>query len=172
MIQPLDSLKTVIDSISCLDKDGIAFMVRDYQPEDRAALDRFYLDFEPKRAAQGLPPAEPQRIAKWLDGLLASGIHRLAFRNGELIGHGMVMPTLRKGIGEYAVFLRADLRGRGLGTELNRTVVEAARQIGLDGLWLTAEPRNRPAIRSYEKVGFLFVPETVYSTELEMELTF
>jgi hypothetical protein len=32
------------------------------------------------------------------------------------------------------------------------------------------EPRNRPAVRSYEKAGFRFRPETVFTPELEMEL--
>jgi hypothetical protein len=32
------------------------------------------------------------------------------------------------------------------------------------------EPYNRPAVRSYEKAGFRFVPATIYSPEVEMEL--
>jgi RimJ/RimL family protein N-acetyltransferase len=160
----------VVPETNCRDKDGIAFHVREYQPQDRPALERFYDAFVPKRAAQGLPPADPPRIRRWLDGVLVSGIHHLAFRDGELIGHAFVLSTQRDGIGEYAVFLREDRRGRGLGTELNRTVVDAARNRGLDGLWLTVEPWNRAAIRSYEKVGFRFVPGTLFGTELEMEL--
>ncbi|MEX2583361.1 MAG: GNAT family N-acetyltransferase [Gemmatimonadota bacterium] len=153
------------------DGDGVPFAVRPYQPRFRAALQQFYEAFEPKRAAQGLPPAGVAQISRWLGSTLGHGLHLLAFREEELIAHALVMPTERPGIGEYAVFLRQDLRGRGVGTELNRVVVDTARAAGLRGLWLTVEPRNRAAIRSYEKAGFHFVPETIFSVEAEMELS-
>jgi acetyltransferase len=159
------------DQLIRRDKEGLEFVVREYAPGDREELQRFYEAFEPKRAAQNLPPESPQRISAWLTEILARGLHLVALRDGELIGHGFVMPTTRSGVGEYAVFLRQDLRGRGVGTELNRIVVECARQGGLQGLWLTVDPRNRAAIRSYENVGFRFVPETIFSLEAEMALT-
>jgi GNAT superfamily N-acetyltransferase len=152
------------------DKDHEPFIVREYEGQDFLRLQHFYESFEPKRSAQGLPPVEPDRIRSWLTLILSSGVHLLAFRGGDLIGHGFVMPTERAGIGEYAVFLRGDMRGRGIGTQLNAAVIELARAGGLLGLWLTVEPANRAAIRSYEKVGFRFVPETMFSLEAEMEL--
>ena len=161
-----------VSGVTRFDKEGVPFRIRDLNATDVDELLGFYQAFEPKRAAQGLPPAEPDRIATWLAGVLAGGLHKLAFRDGKLIGHGFVTPTTRPGIGEYAVFLHQDLRGRGVGTELNRDVVEAARKAGITGLWLTVEPQNRAAIRSYEKVGFQFVPATIFSTEVEMEINF
>ena len=152
------------------DKQGIAYRVREYHPTDLDDLQRFYEEFNPKRAAQGLPPAEPERIRSWLSSILATGVHMLAFDGDDLIGHGFVVPTSRPGIGEYAVFLREDLRGRGLGTELNRSVMDAGRRAGYKGIWLTVEPTNRAAIRSYEKVGLRFIPRTIFSTEAEMEM--
>jgi len=154
------------------DKTGAPFLIAAYEPGFRDALQSFYEEFEPKRAAQGLPPADPGRIRGWLDSILNRGVHLVACRDGELIGHGFVMPTPREGVGEYAVFLREDLRGRGVGTELNRAVVEAARSSGYRGLWLTVEPRNRSAIRSYEKAGFHFIPASLLTVEAEMELQF
>lgn len=152
------------------DKTGAPFEVRELSPKDRDQLQAFYEDFEPKRAAQGLPPGEPGRIRSWLTTIIATGLHLVALRAGQLIGHAFVVPTKRDGIGEYAVFLREDVRGRGVGTELNRATVDAARRTGWTGLWLSVEPRNRPAIRSYEKAGFRFIPETVYSIEPEMKV--
>lgn len=152
------------------DKERVPFEVRELLSIDHDALRVFYEGFEPKRGAQGLPPADPDRIRSWLSTILATGLHLVSLRNGELIGHAFVVPTKWDGIGEYAVFLREDIRGRGVGTELNRAAVEAARRAGWAGLWLTVEPRNRPAIRSYEKAGFRFIPETVYSVEAEMRM--
>lgn len=159
-----------IGPVTLRDKIGTEYVVRVMEPSDREALLRFYEQFEPKRRAQGLPPSGIDRITSWLDSILTAGFHLLAFRDDELVGHALVMPTGREGVGEYAIFLREDIRGQGFGTELNRHVVDASRAAGLRGLWLTVEPRNRPAIRSYEKVGFRFIPETVFSIEAEMEM--
>lgn len=152
------------------DRQGDAYEIRAYRPEDTGALQRFYEEFEPKRAAQGLPPEGSERIRKWLSSILGSGVHLVVTREGALVGHALVVPTRRAGVGEYAVFLHQDLRGRGIGTEMNRAIVEAARGAGYTGLWLSVTPRNRAAIRSYERVGFRFVQATVLSTEAEMEL--
>jgi len=153
------------------DKTGETFEVRPYQPRDRAALELFYNDFEPKRAAQGLPPKDAERISRWLDAILPQGLHLLAFHNKRLVGHAFLVPTGEEGIAEYAVFIHQQHRGRGLGTELNRTAVEAAREAGLRGLWLCVEPHNRAALRSYEKAGFTLIPGTIFSPEAEMRLT-
>lgn len=156
--------------ISRTDKRGAPFQVRPFRTDDRAALEAFYEVFEPKRAAQGLPPLGRERVARWLDTVLTGGEHLLAFRAGTLIGHAFLLPTGQEGVAEYAVFLCQEERGQGVGTELNRTAVELARAQGWARLWLTVEPHNRAAIRSYEKAGFRFLPATVFSPEAEMAL--
>lgn len=164
------SLPDPPEPVPRLDGTGEPFSIRHFGAGDLSRLTEFYLDFEPKRAAQGLPPPGAERIRRWLASVLERGTHLLAFRDDRLIGHGFVVPTQDPRTGEYAVFLGAAERGRGIGTELNRAAVEAARAAGYQRLWLSAEPHNRAAIRSYEKVGFRFRPETIYSPELEMEL--
>lgn len=154
-----------------LDKTGEVFEVLRFAPTDRPALEVFYNDFEPKRAAQGLPPKDADRIARWLDTVLGQGMHLLTFRGEDLVGHALLIPTGEEGVSEYAVFLHSAHRGRGLGTELNRAAIEAARAAGLKGLWLSVEPHNRAALRSYEKAGFSLLPGTLFSPEAEMRLT-
>lgn len=152
------------------DRTGDPFTIRPYDPADRERLEEFYREFEPKRAAQGLPPEGAERVRRWLDTLLVHGIHLLAHRESILIGHSLLVPTPTPGVHEYAVFLRSDQRGHGVGTELNRASVGAARDAGVSRLWLTVEPHNRAAIRSYENAGFRFRPATIYSPEAEMEM--
>lgn len=156
--------------VSCLDRQGTPFTVREVAGADREELERFYEAFEPKRAAQGLPPQGAHRIARWLDATLPHGIHLAVESGGELVGHVLLSPTGREEVAEYAIFLDRGIRGRGLGTEVNRIAAEVARERGLRKLWLTVEPHNRAAIRSYEKVGYRFLPGTIYSPEAEMEL--
>jgi RimJ/RimL family protein N-acetyltransferase len=153
------------------DKAGAVYEVRPYRTSDRAALEVFYNDFEPKRAAQGLPPKDAERISRWLDAVLGQGTHLLTFDGSTLVGHALLVPTGQEGISEYAVFLHREYRGRGLGTELNRASIGAAREAGLKGLWLSVEPHNRAALRSYEKAGFTLIPGTLFSSEAEMRLT-
>jgi RimJ/RimL family protein N-acetyltransferase len=152
------------------DREGRVFTVRDYRPEDRPLLDRFYDAFEPKRAAQGLPPEGPARVKRWLDGVLAGGTHLIVEVEGTLAGHAMLMPTGQEGVREYAIFLDQSVRGRGMGTQVNQVSAEVARALDLDRLWLSVEPHNRPAVRSYQKAGYRFRPSTLYSPEMEMEL--
>jgi RimJ/RimL family protein N-acetyltransferase len=152
------------------DKHGHSFDVRFLADGDRTALLTFYEEFEPKRGAQGLPPKGTERVKRWLGTVLAQGIHLVALRDGELIGHALLMPTHAEGVSEYAIFLREDERGHGVGTELTRACIEVARGAGVRRLWLSVELQNRAAVRSYEKAGFHFLPGTIYSPEAEMEL--
>lgn len=159
-----------LDAVVRHDKRGEPFSVRPLAADDRPALSAFYHAFEPKRGAQGLPPKGEDRVERWLDTVLPRGVHLVAWRGAELIGHAFLVETGRAGVAEYAVFLRQDVRGRGVGTELNRVTIDAARAAGLRRLWLSVEPGNRAAIRSYEKAGFRFLPGTIFSTEMEMEM--
>jgi RimJ/RimL family protein N-acetyltransferase len=153
------------------DRAGEPVSVRPYRPSDRDELERFYEEFEPQRAAQGLPPTGRARIARWLQGVLPRGIHLVARRGETLIGHALVVPSPgRADTAEYAVFLDQRERGKGLGVELTRAAIDLARDAGFTSLWLTVEPANRAAVRAYERVGFRFRPATRYSHEAEMTL--
>lgn len=153
-----------------LDKDGRVFTVRPLSDADRPVLEAFYDSFEPKRAAQGLPPEGTQRVAHWLDRILPSGVHLGVEMEGRLVGHAFLMPTDREGVSEYAIFLHQEVRGKGMGTAVNLRTAEVARTLEMKRLWLSVEPQNRPAVRSYEKAGFQFRRETAFSPEMEMEM--
>jgi ribosomal protein S18 acetylase RimI-like enzyme len=151
-----------------LDRAGLPFTVRRYVPEDRPALAAMYAAFEPKRGAQGLPPAE-HGIRRWLDAVLASGTHLVILVDRELLGHLMLLPMITPGRVELANFLHQDIRSRGIGTAINRLALEVARNEGHDRVWLCVEPTNLRAVRSYEKAGFRRLPGTLWSPEIEME---
>lgn len=151
------------------DKDGRAYHFRLLEADDRAGLRRMYQTFEPKRVAQGLPPAHPSQLDRWLDRVLPLGIHLVVTVDGEILGHGMLLPYATDAA-ELANFLHQSIRDRGIGTALNRALLDLGRQGGIRSVWLSVEPSNRRAIRSYEKVGFRPRPLSLWSPELEMEL--
>ncbi|MFW6206040.1 MAG: N-acetyltransferase family protein [Gemmatimonadota bacterium] len=151
------------------DKLGEPFVLRPLRPGDRAELRVMYDDFEPKRVAQGLPPADAEQRTRWLDSVLGTGHHLVVEIDGRVTGHGMLLP-FREGEAELANFLHQYTRDRGIGTTLNRALLELAREHGLRRVWLSVEPFNRRAIRSYEKVGFRRRLASPWAPEVEMEV--
>jgi RimJ/RimL family protein N-acetyltransferase len=71
---------------------------------------------------------------------------------------------------ELANFLHQSIRDRGIGTALNEALLDVARTHGIQRVWLSVEPTNRRAIRSYEKVGFQRRPTLAWAPEVEMEV--
>lgn len=152
-----------------VDKAGRRFRARLFTRADRGALEEMYRAFDPKRGAQGLPPGDGESIHRWLDRTLAAGTHVLVEAEGEILGHLMVIPIDGETC-ELANFLHQAIRNRGIGTALNLLALEIARELGRSRLWLSVEPSNRIAIRSYEKAGFRRLPGSLWAPELEMEV--
>ena len=82
-----------------------------------------------------------------------------------VIGHAVFLPDLKTRDGEYLIFIRQPFRGRGIGTQLTRMVLEEAKVMGLKLIWLSVGAYNFIAIRLYKKFGFNFCEE--YATESE-----
>jgi ribosomal protein S18 acetylase RimI-like enzyme len=143
-------------------------VIRPLGPDDRTRLEQMYEGFQPKRAAQGLPPDGPRRLRAWLDDVIARGQHLVAVTaKGLIVGHVMLVPV-DQDTTELANFVDHRFRGHGLGTALNRAAVELARSTGWSRVWLCVDPTNRAAIRSYTKAGFLAAPGTAWAPEIEM----
>lgn len=161
--------KPVEGPLTLADKAARPFTIRRYGAADRVALEAMYTAFEPKRCAQGLPAVDPGQRSRWLDRILASGWHVLVEVDGLVVGHGMLIP-ITDDTAELANFLHQDVRNRGIGTELNRALLDIGREEGMQHVWLSVEPTNRRAIRSYEKVGFRRRAVSGWMPEIEMEM--
>lgn len=152
------------------DKGGATFVLRGYRAEDGAELAEMYDAFHPKRVAQGLPPGDPDQRERWLESVLRDGCHIMVEVDRRILGHGMLLP-FGDDSAELANFLHQSVRDRGIGTALNRALLEAGRDAGIARVWLSVEPSNRRAIRSYEKVGFRRRPVSTWAPEIEMEVS-
>ncbi|MGH7469193.1 MAG: GNAT family N-acetyltransferase [Longimicrobiales bacterium] len=153
-----------------IDKHGVWFVARDYEPADQDKLVAMYADFEPKRAAQGLPPAGDAKIRAWLQRALARGRHVVIEVDDVVRGHIMLMPHGSDAV-ELANFLHQSIRGRGIGSALNAMALRLAQEAGAQRIWLSVEPGNRAAVRSYEKAGFRRLSGSLWAPEIEMELS-
>jgi len=149
---------------------GLAIEVVEFCDNHFDELVEMYNDFEPKRAAQGLPPVGRDRIIAWLRHLQQSGHNLLALWNGEVIGHSMLCPVDSQRA-EFAIFLHQDFRNQGIGTGLTEVTLNYARHKGIRHVWLSVEVNNRCAIRVYKKKGFqvsgIFGPEQEMTLDLE-----
>jgi L-amino acid N-acyltransferase YncA len=155
-----------------VDKSGCTYQVRPFLPGERSALEQFYASFEPKRTAQGLPPADAQPIRRWLNEVLPKGLHLLVERDdGGVVGHMMLVPAIGiSGCLELATFIHQSVRNRGLGTLLNELAVRIAKAAGMSRIWLSVELSNKAAMKSYENVGFRRTGGSLWAPEVEMEI--
>lgn len=158
-------------AVTYIDKLGESFVLRPYRESDRQRLEAMYDAFEPKRVAQGLPPSDRHLRARWLASILSGGHHLVAEIGDRITGHGMLLP-FREGEAELANFLHQSARDRGIGTIMNGALLDLGRELGMRRVWLSVEPFNRRAIRSYEKAGFRRRGLSPWTPEIEMEVVF
>lgn len=81
-----------------------------------------------------------------------------AEEDGRVVGFAALSPVSRRpvyaGVAEVMVYVAADVRGRGVGTELLRALVEASEEAGIWTLTAGIFPENEASIRAHERVGF------------------
>jgi ribosomal protein S18 acetylase RimI-like enzyme len=146
---------------------GRTLLARQYTVDDFGALVEMYKGFEPKRVAQGLPPPDVPRIARWLDELQNKSRALLALDGPRVVGHALLCPISDAAV-EFTVFVHQDFREEGLGTELTRLAIAHATEMGFAEIYLTTELTNFPALRLYRKAGFEILSS--YGDECEMRL--
>lgn len=156
-------------AVTYTDKLGESFVLRPYRETDRPCLEAMYDAFEPKRVAQGLPPSDRHQRTRWLASVLSGGHHLIATIEDRIVGHGMLLP-FGEGEAELANFLHQSARDRGIGTIMNGALLDLGRGLGMHRVWLSVEPFNRRAIRSYEKAGFRRRALSPWMPEIEMEV--
>ena len=152
-----------------IDKRGSPFDVRIYSPEDYPRLEEMYDSFTPKAKFQGMPPIDKEACRVWLKNLTNKGENFLAWREGNVIGHVVVLPDFSKNDAEYLIFLGRSDRGCGVGSELTRAVIQRAKELELKTIWLTVDAYNFRATRLYKKFGLQFY--AAYRSQSERMMT-
>ncbi|MCP4713706.1 MAG: GNAT family N-acetyltransferase [Deltaproteobacteria bacterium] len=151
-----------------VDKLGAEVIIRRADMHDYRSLLGMYDLFEPKKCAQGIPPADPQRRKELVRKVLEQQVNVVCEHGEKIIGHACLLdiqPMIRA---ELEIAVHQDWRDRGLGTAMLGRVVEIARSCHYRSIWLTVTSLNRRAIHIYEKYGFVFC--CPLDAEREMEL--
>lgn len=99
-------------------------------------------------------------MAAWFEAKRAGGwpVTGLEAADGTLLAFGSFGPfrafPAYKYTVEHSVYVRADQRGRGLGTRVLRTLVEAARGRDLHALIGAIDADNAASLALHERLGF------------------
>jgi diamine N-acetyltransferase len=117
-----------------------------------------YLAFQPRNSFQGLPPLKDEVCHRWVQDMLRDGIHIVAQSVGStLVGHCALFPINRQKC-EMLVVVCPGFQNLGIGTELVRSCVDLAAELGYARIWLAVEATNIRARHVYRKCGFKHVP--------------
>lgn len=141
--------------------DGRRMSLRPIRPEDAPALQRAYarMDARDKRARLFAPiPELTDRAA--LQFCTIDEEHELCLvleagdEPGEILGGGRLMGASSGDAAEFAVSLRSDLKGQGLGSVLLTTLLDVAPRMGFKTVWGSILADNLAMRALAEKLGF------------------
>ena len=87
------------------------------------------------------------------DSIRAGYLCKVAELEGEMVGYGVLMPSLDEAH-LLTIGIAASQQRRGLGTALLGMLLELARAAGVRRVLLEVRPSNTPALALYRKNGF------------------
>jgi RimJ/RimL family protein N-acetyltransferase len=151
-----------------LGKNGLPIELRRLPGDAGQRLIDMYLAYQPRNSFQGLPPIKDKVCVRWVRDILATGIHLVAVPKDEppLIGHAALFPVNAEKC-EMLVVVCPGFQNLGIGTELVRSCVALAAELGLQQIWLPVDATNVRARHIYRKCGFEYV-STKQGRELDM----
>jgi RimJ/RimL family protein N-acetyltransferase len=125
-----------------------------------------YLTFLPRNSFQGLPPLKDEVCVKWVREMIGTGINLIATCEAGIVGHTALFPLDERKC-EMLVVVWPRFQNLGIGTELSRSCVLMAAELGFRQMWLPVEAKNLRARHIYAKCGFEY-KSPKQSRELDM----
>ena len=156
--------------------DGTAMTVRPIRPEDEEILKRFLakIDSEDLRLRFFLPVKEFGHafISRLTQLDYARAIAFLALQSDEIVGVVRLHCDANHERAEFAVLVRSDLKGRGIGWQLMQLVIEFARTEGLRAIDGQVLRENATMLKMCRELGFKMVnlPDTPEAVAVELAL--
>ncbi len=148
-------------------KNGDSIELERLPAESGRRLIEMYLAYQPRGSFQGLPPFKDEVCVKWVREMLATGVHVVAIdQRACLIGHTGLFPINPRKC-EMLVVVCPDYQNLGIGTQLVRSCIELAGELGFERIWLPVDATNVRARHIYRKCGFEYVSKN-QGRELDM----
>jgi len=140
--------------------DGTPAFIRPVRPEDERLyppfLRRVTLNDMRMRFFAPVKDFSPTFIARFtqIDYARAMAFIAIDEASGEMLGVGRLHMLTHSDTGEYAVLVRSDLKGRGLGWLLMQTLIEYARAEGIRTIQGEVLAENTTMLRMCVELGF------------------
>lgn len=147
-------------------KDGVKVFVRPIRPEDEALYPRFLnsVTDEDLRLRFFAPIREFTHsfIARFtqIDYARAMAFIALDRGSGDMLGVARLHADANYEKAEYAILLRSDFKGRGLGWLLMQTILDYARSEGLRSVYGQVLAENTTMLKMSKELGFTITPDT------------
>jgi len=152
-----------------INKAGEVIVIVPLQPRHEEGLRAMYLAYEPKRSFWGLPPESPDLCRSWVSGMIAEGLNLVALAmEAGVVGHAALF-EMNPETCEMLLVVAPAFQNLGIGTQLARSAIQLAHEIGLRRIWLTVEARNLRARHVLRKCGFVYLDRS-HPDEVEMAL--
>jgi acetyltransferase len=141
-------------------RDGTALLVRPVRPEDEPLYPPFFRHVTPEdlrlRFFAAVREFSHPQIARFtqIDYARAMAFVAIEQGAGEMLGVGRLHTMTHSDTAEYAVLVRSDHKGRGLGWLLMQMLIEYARSEGLRELSGEVLAENSTMLRMCTEMGF------------------
>jgi len=146
-------------------KDGSEIFVRPIRPEDEALYPAFLaaVNAQDIRLRFFAPVKELNHAAiarlTQIDYARAMAFIAIDKLSGDMLGVGRLHADANYDTAEYAVLVRSDLKGKGLGWLLMQTMIDYARSEGLKSIEGQVLVENTTMLRMCEELGFCITPD-------------
>jgi acetyltransferase len=146
-------------------RDGTAVLVRPIRPEDERLYAKFFAGVTDQdlrlRFFAPVKDFSHAFIARFtqIDYARAMAFIAIEERTGQLLGVVRLHANATYDSGEYAILVRSDLKGRGLGWLLMQTIIEYARAEGLRAIEGQVLRDNTTMMAMCQELGFSIVPD-------------
>ena len=152
------------------DKQGREYFCRFGSENEIGDIQKMYQEFEPKRSIMGVPPEEPKKLEKWVKHFFEKDIKNLVVMDpySKIIGHAALFPMNDKCC-EYFMALLPTNQSAGIGRLLCVSVIETAKYLMFEKVWICVEKTNVRAILLHRKLGYTAVGGGI-EDDLELEL--
>jgi acetyltransferase len=156
--------------------DGTPISVRPMRPDDEQLLRRFLAAIDPEdlRLRFFVPVKEfgDVFISRLTQLDYARAIAFVALQDGEIVGVVRLHCDANHERGEFAVLVRSELKGQGLGWRLMQLIIEYARAEGLEVIHGQVLRENATMLKMCRELGFsiLRLPDTPELVAVELAL--
>ena len=135
---------------------GRTIFLRPYEEGDFKGLTKMYDEFEPKGKAMGLPPAQEENRHQWMMGIVEEWFNIVAILENRIVGHAALDRPVTGNAREFMIFVHQDYQNKGIGQALTSSMLDTAKVMDCERVWVVVENLNRIAITVFKKAGFSF----------------